>query len=529
MSVIVSGIVLPLGASQEEAVKEAMKQLGVGRNSIAETHVHKLSFDFRHSEPKKVFSIELRLNADEAALAERMQTPRVKYRAEAELPVPSGKEKLAGPPVIVGLGPAGLFAAFVLAANGYRPLVFERGKPISERDEDVRRFFTSGMLDAESNIQFGEGGAGAYSDGKLVTRINDSRCELVLRTLIEHGAPQDAMWRAKPHIGTDLLKKVVSSIRQSIEAEGGAVRFGCAVTDFDIRDGVLHGLHTADGYQPCETAVLAIGHSARDSIYRLINRGVYIEPKAFSAGVRIEHLQADIDRALYGRYAGSKELPVGEYALSTHLGDRGCYSFCMCPGGTVIAAASEEGGVVTNGMSRHARDGRNANSAICVSVRPEDFPESGAAGGIEFQRMLERRAFAAGSAYEAPVQLFGDLKNGSVSKRLGRIEPSYPRGFIFADLNELLPQFIADGLKRAVTEFGRRMRGFDSDDAVLTGIETRTSSPVRITRRDSFESVNAAGLIPCGEGAGYAGGIMSAAVDGIKAAEKIMERYAPLD
>ncbi len=529
MSILVSDIKLPFPFTEEEALIAARKKLRLSPQSVVSGCMHKQSLDLRHGDLKAICSVELCLSGDESSFVSRLQDPHVKLRAPAVMPRPVGREKLEAPPVIVGFGPAGIFAALILAENGYCPVVLERGRAMEQRDRDVAGFFAGGSLDGQSNIQFGEGGAGAYSDGKLTTRIGDNRCELVLQLLEAHGAPHDALQAAKPHIGTDLLKDIVVSMRQKIQALGGTVRFETQASGLKLREGRLCGLTLPGEQLACQVAVLAIGHSARDSFYTLHEQGVYLQAKPFSVGVRAEHLQEDIDRALYGRYLGTPGLPAGEYALSYREGERGCYSFCMCPGGEVVAAASEQGGVVTNGMSYHARAGKNANAALVVSIGPEDF---GAAplDGVVFQRQLEQNAFGlCGENYQAPVQLWGDFAEGRVSTQLGRVHPTYPRGWQFRSLDEALPAVVCDLLRQAMPRFGRKLRGYDAADTVFTGVETRTSSPVRITRGDDLFSLNVQGLIPCGEGAGYAGGIMSAAVDGIRAAEAIMARYAPME
>ena len=529
MSILISDVRLPFPFSEGEALTAAIRKYSIPKSRVRAGSIYKRSLDLRHGELRAVCTVELSLEGDERALAEQKHDPHFRLRTPARMPVPTGKERLSAPPVVVGFGPAGMFAALILAKNGYRPIVLERGQAMDRRDRAVSAFFAGGMLDEGSNIQFGEGGAGAYSDGKLTTRIGDERCELVLRLLTEHGAPEADLKAAKPHIGTDLLKNIVVSIRREILALGGEVRFGTPVRELLLREGTLRGLRLGEGDLPCDTAVLAIGHSARDSFEALLRQGVPMEPKAFSVGVRAEHPQALIDRALYGKYAGMPGLPAGEYALSWREGDRGCYSFCMCPGGQVVAAASETGGVVTNGMSYHARNGKNANAALCVSVGPEDFGHQ-VLDGVKFQRMLERRAFALGGGdYTAPAQRMGDFLAGRPSRTLGSVEPTYPRGVRPGSLDEVLPEVVCGMLRRAVPRFAGKLRGYDEPDAVLTGVETRTSSPVRILRGDDLYSPAVRGLIPCGEGAGYAGGIMSAAVDGIRAAERIMAQYAPLE
>ena len=530
MSILVSGIVLPWNGTEDEAAAVALNKLGLRRGTVVPVAVHKLSFDFRHGTPNRIYSVEVFLGEGESVLVEKRKDPQIRLRASSEMPKPTGNKTLAHSPVIVGFGPAGMFAALILAKNGYRPIVLERGDALDLRDKKVDSFFHGGSLDTESNIQFGEGGAGAYSDGKLTTRINDPRCELVLRLLKEHGAPAQALSVAKPHIGTDLLKGIVVSIREEINRCGGKVYFNNAMNRLLMQNGKLVGIRTASGDVACEAAVLALGHSARDSFEMLLEQGLALERKAFSVGVRAEHLQESIDQALYGKYAGMSWLPKGEYSLSWKNGERACYSFCMCPGGHVVAAASETNRLVVNGMSYHARDGKNANSALCVSVNPTDFSGDHPLAGMEFQRKLEETAYAAGGGgYTAPVQLWGDFAQSQKSKKLGKVTPSYPRGHAFADLNTVLPPYVCDMLREAMPIFGRKLNGYDAYDTVFTGVETRTSSPVRILRNDTLQSGNVAGVYPCGEGAGYAGGIMSAAVDGIRVAESIMREYAPLE
>ncbi len=529
MSILVSNIGLPFPFGEEEAVASARKVCGVSAADVLGGGVRKQSFDLRHGALRAICTVELELACDESALVARANNPAVRLRVPARLPIPTGRETLGHRPVVIGFGPAGMFAALLLAKNGYRPLVFERGGSMERRDEAVERFFSGGALDESCNIQFGEGGAGAYSDGKLTTRIGDPRCELVTELLLAHGAPKDAMRAAKPHVGTDLLKSIVVSIRREICALGGEVRFDTPMERLILRDGALRGIRLAGEDIPCETAVLAIGHSARDSFQTLLDQGISMESKPFSVGVRVEHLQEHIDAALYGKYAGMAGLPPGEYTLSHREGQKGCYSFCMCPGGQVVAAASEAGGMAVNGMSYHARAGQNANAALCVSVDAGDFG-SDVLDGMRFQRRLEQTAFAAaGGGYLAPVQRMGDFLKDKKTLRLGAVTPTYPRGWMFCRMDEILPQGICAMLRRSVPIFAKKIRGYDAPDAVLTGVETRTSSPVRLLRGDDLCSPAARGLVPCGEGAGYAGGIMSAAVDGIRAAEAVMARFRPME
>ncbi len=530
MSLIISGIKCSYQSVDSDAIGTAVQLCGLDKKQVLSASVHKLSFDLRHGALHKIYAVELEIDGDEQALFERLDRPDIRLRTPQQEPQVTGDRRLEHPPVVCGFGPAGIFCALLLAEQGYCPVVLERGGPMEERDRAVESFFSGGPLDLRCNVQFGEGGAGTYSDGKLTTRIGDPRCELVLRRFCAYGAPAEIMTSARPHIGTDLLKGIVVSMRRRILELGGTIHFYTTALGFASHGGQLCSIQTSQGTIPCEIAVLAVGHSARDTFERLYAQNILLEAKPFSIGVRIEHRQETIDRGLYGRYAGSPGLPPGEYLLSRRAGDRGCYSFCMCPGGTVVAAASEEGMVVTNGMSSHARSGKNANAALAVSVTPADFDADGPLGGIAFQRMLEQKAFMAGGAdYSAPVQCVGDFLRKKRSRRLGGVQPTYPRGWRFAELGSVLPLAASALLRDSISAFGKKLPGFDSADAVLTGLETRTSSPVRVLRTGELYSPSLPGLVPCGEGAGYAGGIMSAAVDGIRAAERIFSEYLPLE
>ena len=453
----------------------------------------------------------------------RWNDPDIKPCSEAELNLSRGTTPMNHRPVIVGFGPAGMFAGLLLAENGYAPLILERGGDVDERVAAVEKFTREGSLDVNTNIQFGAGGAGTFSDGKLTTRINDPLIAYVLKILHELGAPEDILYKAKPHIGTDILREVVKNADRRIRELGGEIRYHAAAKN------IASSSVTADGEKiPFDALILATGHSARDTYAELLSAGFLVQPKAFSVGVRAEHLRSDIDKALFGIHAGDEALGRGEYQLSHREGERGCYTFCMCPGGTVVPSASEEGGVVTNGMSTRARDGRNANAAVCVSVLPSDYG-SDPARAIEFQRNLERAAFAAGGRnYYAPMQTVGDLLNGRTGTEPSKIIPTYRDGLVTpADLNQIFPPFVTGMLKTGLSAFGRKIRGYADDCVPLTGVETRTSAPVRIVRDENCQAVGHPGIYPCGEGAGYAGGIVSAAVDGIRVASRIISEFAP--
>ena len=448
----------------------------------------------------------------------------VTVKQSQPLVVEKGEKSISTRPVICGLGPAGLFCGLLLARQGFRPIVLEQGEDVDTHTQTVKNFEKSGKLNTRSNIQFGEGGAGTFSDGKLTTRIGDARCEFVTDTLVEFGAPEDIRHIAKPHIGTDLLVGVIKNIRNEIIRLGGEVRFNTKLTDINVKNGNVTSVVTDSGTIETQVVVMATGHSARDTFFMLRDKGLVMEAKPFSVGVRIESLQEDIDKGLYHSLAGHKALPKGEYQLSHHTKTRGVYTFCMCPGGSVVAAASEEDTVVVNGMSLHARDGRNANSALVVSVNPEDF-DNDFTKAIAFQRELEKKAFEMGGRnYKAPAQSVGNFLNGKAGLGNGKVQPTYALGVTECDLAQLFPQQITDCLKEAMPVLNRKLNGFAANDSIITGVETRTSSPVRILRGENFQS-NVAGVYPCGEGAGYAGGIMSAAVDGVRVAQQICREY----
>lgn len=517
-----------LADGDETLANAVAEKLGAKRTDIKQISIRKKSVDARNkNEIYFVYEADVSVNGEKSILkrnknANIFLSPDDGYRFPEKGSIP-----LTERPVIVGSGPAGLFAAYMLAENGYRPIVIERGADIDTRKKAVDKFWATGILDENANVQFGEGGAGTFSDGKLNTLVKDKygRCRKALEIFAECGAPKEILYEQKPHIGTDLLSAVIKNMRKKIEKTGGTFLFNTCLTDIITENGNIKGI-TVNGEKtfPCSVLVLAIGHSARDTFRLLSGLNIKMSAKPFAVGVRVQHGQDMINLSQYGeKYKNA--LPPASYKLTYQAkSGRGVYTFCMCPGGYVVNASSEKGRLAVNGMSYHKRDGENANSAVIVTVSPADFGSS-PLDGVEFQRRLEERAYSAGRG-KIPVQLLGDFIDGKISEKLGSVNPAFKGGFSFADISKILPPEITEALKEAFSDFGKRIKGFDGKDTILAAIESRTSSPVRIERNENGEG-SLGGLYPCGEGAGYAGGITSAAMDGIKIAEKIAEKYMP--
>ena len=505
------------------------KKLKLGSSEEITYRIAKKSIDARNKKDIKiVYAVDVWVK-NENNILKKMKDKNIMWLQEKKYDfTPSGTSALSNRPIIVGAGPAGLFCGYMLAKHGYAPIIIERGEEVDQRMKTVSKFWSDNELNPESNVQFGEGGAGTFSDGKLNTLINDKtgRNQLVLETFVKFGAPKNILYDSKPHIGTDILSQVVKDMRNHIISLGGQVLFNTKLTDITEKDGKIVSIEINNKeVLQCDVLVLALGHSARDTMEMLYGHNMDIEAKSFAVGVRVEHPQSMINQSQYG-VENHLRLPAANYKLATKVSSgRSVYSFCMCPGGYVVNASSEKGRLAVNGMSYHARDGKNANSAIIVSVTPEDFPDSLPLSGIEFQRALEEQAYHIGQGH-IPVQLFGDFVANRITKQFGSVHPCTKGSYRFANLRNLFPKEIAAALEEGISEFGKKINGFDHKDVIMLGVESRTSSPIRIKRSETLEG-NLLGIYPCGEGAGYAGGITSASMDGIKVFEAISKIYSP--
>ncbi|AGK99160.1 NAD(P)/FAD-dependent oxidoreductase [Clostridium pasteurianum] len=545
MSIRINNLTLNIEEDISSLKKKAASKLKVSEVDLKHFKILKESIDARKKNNIKFnYAVEASLEK-ERKIINRLRDKDIRFEEENnEEELVYGSLNLNSRPVIIGMGPAGMFAGLLLAEKGYRPIVIERGESVENRTNRVEYFWRTGKLNTESNVQFGEGGAGTFSDGKLTTRIKDKRCDYVIDKFISFGAPEEISYEGKPHIGTDILKNVVKNLREKIKALGGEVRFNSRLEDIITKNNKIKAVVVNGEEINCETLILAIGHSSRDTYEMIYKKDILMEPKPFALGVRIEHPQDMINENQYGKYANHSRLKAADYRLTytSNIAKRSIYSFCMCPGGEVVAAASEKNRLALNGMSYYNRDKENANSALVVTVGVEDFQkecynfnnkifnEKYPLLGMEMQRYYEEQAFmAGGSDFNAPVQLVGDFLRDESSKKIGSVNPSYKPGYKPTNLKNCLPDYVVDTLKEGILSFDKKIKGFSDNDAILTGIETRTSAPVKIMRNENLESISINGLFPCGEGAGFAGGIMSAAVDGLKCAEAIIKKYKPLD
>ena len=533
MALLIKNVLLPLTAEESSLQQLAARALAMPQSCIHAMRVVRISTDARKKdEIVQLYSLRVEMDAADEVRVLKKSRPNIDRAAEEKLPEPEfGDTTMEAPPVVIGMGPAGLFAAYTLAKYGYKPVLIERGRPTQQRSEDVEAFCGGAALNPESNVMFGEGGAGAFSDGKLMTRIKDPRAFSVLQTLAKFGGADEILIQAKPHMGTDRLKNTVCAMRKEIERLGGEIHFNTKLRCIELQNGKACAIVAEKSGEslrfPCCACILAIGQGARDSYRMLLESGFVLQPKPFAVGVRIEHPRAMIDASQFGKWAGNPRLGAAEYHLSEQVNGRGVYTFCMCPGGVVIPSSSGAEQVVTNGMSYFARDAENSNAAIVVQVSPEDFGTEPLSGML-FQEEIEKRAYYAGGGdFSAPACRVGDFLSRKSTDGFGAVRPSYRPGVVRASMEDCLPDFVTEPLRAGVGAFGRRIRNYTMYDAVITAVESRTSAPVRIVRDQNGEALGHSGVYPVGEGAGYAGGIVSAAVDGMRAAERILAIYKP--
>ena len=534
MSITIRNLILNIEEPIERIKAKSAKRLKLSESDINKVKIIRESVDARKRNNINFnYTINVDVPDEDKVLKKLNDKDITKLKDDSDIEIKYGAIKLNSRPVIVGLGPSGLFAALKLARNGYKPIVIEQGQDVDKRTKTIEDFWNGKSdLNLQSNVQFGEGGAGAFSDGKLTTRIKDPHCAFVIDELVKFGAPEETLYKSKPHIGTDILKSVVKNIREEIIKLGGEVRFNTKLQKIKIQNGKIKSIIVDKDELMCDVLILAIGHSSRDTYQMLFDSDIQLEAKPFAIGTRIEHPQNFINENQYGKYADNPRLGAADYKLTyqSKTLNRGVYSFCMCPGGAVVAAASEKNRLVTNGMSYHARSFKNANSALVVTVDKNDFEGTNPLSGMEFQRKYEEMAFKLGGGeYKAPVQLVGDFLNDRCSTKLGSVTPTYKPGYEFRQIKECLPPYVTQGLKEGIQYFDNKIKGYAMNDAVLTAIETRTSAPLRILRDQNLQCIGVSDLYPSGEGAGLAGGIISAAVDGIKVSEKIMQKFAKIN